>query len=98
MLIPIGPTVGPRRGPAIQKTIARPLLSIGMVSAIVAEPMVTGQLPAIPAMRRKTSRALKLLATAQAILKMKKTKLHTLYKGKRPYNSESGAIKRGPKT
>ena len=43
------------------------------------------------------SQALTLLATAQAVLKTKQARLHTLYKGKRPYNFESSAMKRGPK-
>jgi hypothetical protein len=90
--------VGPRRGPEIQKTIARPLLSIGIVSAMVAEPIVRGQLDAIPARRRNTSRALRLLATAQAILKIKNNMLQTLYNGARPYSSDKGAISRGPQT
>lgn len=70
--------MGPTNGPIIQPAIASPLLSNGTISAIVPAPSVTGQLAAIPAKNRNTIRALRLFESAQAMLKIKKMKLHML--------------------
>jgi hypothetical protein len=48
------------------------------MSAIDPAPSVTGQDAAIPEKRRKTIRALSLLATAQATLQIRKKVLETL--------------------
>ena len=95
--LPSGPKEGPMTGPMIQPTIARPLFSIGTVSAIVPAPRVRGQLAAMPEKRRKTIKAFKLGASAQAMLKIRNNKLQMLYIMVRPYSSDSGAIIRGPK-
>src|ERR1700722_2461932 len=75
---PKGPKVGPTSGPITQDAIANPRFSNGIISAIVPAPSVMGQDAAIPAKRRNTIRALRLLASAQAMLKIRKMELQTL--------------------
>lgn len=73
-----GPNVGPRRGPRKRRPVTAPLFSKGTKSATVPNPRVNGQQAAIPTKRRKTMRAAKLFASAQAMLKMRKMKLQIL--------------------
>lgn len=66
---------GPSRGPMAKIAIAPPL-SCGMkTSAIEPAPIVMGQLPAIPAKRRKASKAPMFGAKAHAIVQTTKSEL-----------------------
>jgi hypothetical protein len=91
-----GPIVGPKIGPIIHSAMAAPLLSAGIVSAMVPAPSAIGQDDAIPTRNRKAISAPRLFATAHAIVKITNRTLLTLYKIVRPYISESGAITSGP--
>jgi hypothetical protein len=58
--------------------------------------MVSGQEPVHPARKRKNIKLGMLVATAHATVKMIHYKLQTWYAGSLPYNSERGAMIRGP--
>lgn len=73
-----GPQVGANVGPKVQNTIAIPLFSSGTMSAMDPAPSVMGHDPAIPAKRRRTIKAARLLARAQPMLKSTKRVLQTL--------------------
>ena len=92
-----GANVGPNSGPRIYVAIANPRFSAGTISAIDPAPMVIGQEPGIPASKRNTIRAPRLLDTAHAMLKMRNRMAQTMYRILRPYISERGAMTMGPK-
>jgi hypothetical protein len=70
--------IGPNNGPIDQKAIARPRLSVGIISAIVPLPIVVGATPAIPSRNRKTISDSMLGARALAMLNIRKSRLQVL--------------------
>jgi hypothetical protein len=88
---------GPSRGPNAQAAMARPRISIGIMSAMLPLPMVMGMQPARPMRKRNAIIMPMLLLKAVQILKMVKKRLPRLYIRERPYISLIGATMRGPK-
>jgi hypothetical protein len=72
-----GPIAGPKIGPIIDTAIAAPLLSTGIIFAMVPALSVKGEDAAIPTKNLNAINAPKLLATAQAIVKMRNKTLLT---------------------
>jgi hypothetical protein len=62
-------------GPITQTDIAIALFSLGMTSAMVPPPRVSGAAPTQPARNRKTISMFKLWLTAQQMVQMKKRML-----------------------
>ena len=81
-----------------KRTMALPRWWMGITSAIVPPPIARAADPAEPAIKRKTISAGRFGATAQAIVKQRKTKLEVWYTGNRPWSSERGLQIRGPMT
>lgn len=79
-----GPTTGPRIGPIAQMAMIPARFSLGTMSATVPEPIVRGQTPAMPAIKRKTISCGMVWATAHAIVKIRKSRLQTWYSMTRP--------------
>jgi hypothetical protein len=93
----MGPIYGPRTAPITYAPIAPALFSLGIKSAMEPVPSVTGHEAMIPARNRNTTSDARLLATAQAMLKMTNRNAHVLYRMALPYSSDNGAISIGPK-
>lgn len=91
-----GPMTGPMIGPRAQMAMIPARFSLGTMSATVPDPMVSGQTPAMPASRRNTISWGSVCATAQAMVKIRKSTLHAWYSGTRPYSSDNGAMINGP--
>ena len=80
----IGPMTGPSNGPRELRDIAVPLLSTGIISAIVPLPQVIVPTPATAARNRKVINIPILGATAEVIMKIRNSILHVLYMEIRP--------------
>lgn len=73
----MGPRLGPSVGPKANIPIATPRFSLGMMSAIVPPPMVSGAEPATPARSLNARNMPVSVLVAQAMVKAKNTALQT---------------------
>ena len=87
----IGPNVGPFRGPIDQIENANARYSSVVISASVPGELAIIALPAIAPKKRTTTTSGNDDASPQGIIRTVKRNMLTMYTGRRPYNSLTGA-------
>ncbi|KIW40723.1 hypothetical protein, variant [Exophiala oligosperma] len=92
----IGPTTGPKSGPALQMDVAIPRWATGNISAIRPAPTVRHPDPPMPAMNREKTRRPMLGARAQPICQATKKIFVQVSTIRRPHISLMGASTKGP--